>query len=117
MTFKTGARGDGADRPRRSRQRARRRVSHWNLGRYDSLYVPPKGQTVEVTPGPAGCDLAELAAPVDGEYPPAFVPYEQLKPRSGAALPRRRSGSSRELNILVGKNVEAGRLLAGVTFS
>jgi len=26
-------------------------------------------------------------------------------------------GSSRELNILIGKNVEAGRLLAGVTFS
>jgi len=88
----------------------------WTIGRYDALYLP-KGQEVDVIPGPDGCDLAELAAPVDGTYPPAFVAYEDV--RRDAALHFRAggAGSSRELNILVGKNVNAGRLLAGVTFS
>ena len=90
--------------------------SHWNLARYDSLYVP-KGRRVEVTPGPHGCDLADLAAPVDGDYPMAFVPYEDVKRDPALHFRAGGPGSSRELNILVGKNVDAGRLLAGVTFS
>ena len=62
----------------------------WTLGRYDALYVP-KGQTIEVIAGPDGCDLAELAAPVDGTYAPAFVAYDNVKRRCGAAFPRRRA--------------------------
>src|SRR5256885_12878330 len=36
----------------------------FTIGRYDSLYVPP-GASVDVAPGSDGCDLAEIAAPVD----------------------------------------------------
>jgi 5-deoxy-glucuronate isomerase len=86
------------------------------VGRYDAFYIP-KGQAVEVTPGPEGCDLAELAAPVDGDYAPAFVAYDQVKSDPALHFRAGGPGSSRELNILVGKNVDAGRLLAGVTFS
>ncbi len=90
--------------------------SQWTLGRYDSVYVP-KGQTIDVTPGPNGCDLAELAAPVEGSYAPAFVSYDSVKRDPALHFRTGGPGSSRELNILVGKNVSAGRLLAGVTFS
>lgn len=87
------------------------------LARFDSLYVP-RGAEVEIAPDGEGCDLAELSAAVTGDYPVQFVSYARdvvneptLHFRAGGP------GSSRELNILVGKNVSAGRLLAGVTFS
>ena len=34
----------------------------FSLGKYDSLYIP-RSVDVTVTPGPSGCDLAEIAAP------------------------------------------------------
>ena len=43
--------------------------------------------------------------------------YEQIKQDPALHFRAGGPGSSRELNILIGKNVEAGRLLAGVTFS
>jgi 5-deoxy-glucuronate isomerase len=88
----------------------------WDLHRYDAVYLPPNFG-VSVTPGGQGCDLAEIAARVDGHYEPAFVSFADV--RRDPALHFRAGGpaASRELNIIVGKNVEAGRLLAGVTFS
>ena len=50
-------------------------------------------------------------------YAPAFVSYEQIKQDPALHFRAGGPGSSRELNILIGKNVDAGRLLAGVTFS
>ena len=35
------------------------------LEQYDALYVPCRAM-VEVRPGPGGCDLAEISAPVEG---------------------------------------------------
>lgn len=89
----------------------------YTLSRFDALYVP-RGSEVEVTASAGGCDLAELSAPVAGDYPPQFVSY-QRDVTQDATLHFRAGGpsSSRELNILIGKNVAAGRLLAGVTFS
>ncbi len=88
----------------------------WTVGRYDAIYVPCD-EAAEVVPGSAGCDLAELSAPVGARYPAAFVAFADA--RRDPALHFRTGGpsSSRELTILIGKNVEAGRLLAGVTFS
>jgi 5-deoxy-glucuronate isomerase len=88
----------------------------WTVRKYDALYVP-KGSAVEVLAGAEGCDVAELAAPVDGVYAPAFVAYEDVKADPSLHFRTGGPNSSRELNILIGKNVEAGRLLAGVTFS
>jgi 5-deoxy-glucuronate isomerase len=86
------------------------------LVQYDSFYVP-RGWDVQVEPSAAGCDLAELSAPVTGDYAPAFVSYADVKQDATLHFKTGGPGSARELNILIGKNVAAGRLLAGVTFS
>jgi 5-deoxy-glucuronate isomerase len=88
----------------------------FTLGRFDSLYVP-RDASIEVTPGSDGCDLAELAAPVGRPYPVQFVPYQNVKKDPGLHLNVGSATSQREVSILIGKNVEAGRLLAGITFS
>ncbi len=84
---------------------------------YDTLYVP-RDMTFEVTAGAPGCDFAELAAKVAHAVPAAVRAVCRRAEGSRActsapAAPRR----SATLNILIGKNVEAGRILAGVTFS
>ena len=83
---------------------------------YDSLYIPRDTQ-VRVTPGPHGCDFAEVSAPVAGSYPLQYIPYAGV--RKDATLHFKTGGptSRRDLNILIGKNVKAGRILAGVTFT
>jgi 5-deoxy-glucuronate isomerase len=88
----------------------------WDLARYDSVYVP-RDEAIEVKAGSAGIDLAELSSPVSGRYAAAFVSYADVVRDAALHFRTGGPGSSRELNILIGKNVEAGRLLAGVTFS
>src|SRR4029079_6630727 len=65
----------------------------------------------------SGCDLAEISAPVTGKYPLQFVSYADVQRDSGLHFSAGGDASRRELNILLGKNVQAGRLMAGVTFS
>ena len=86
------------------------------LDRYDALYVP-RDTPVEIVAGSDGCDLAELAAPVEGTYPIQFVDFDEVQQNPGLHFAAGGPGSQRDLNILIGKNVEAGRILAGVTFS
>jgi 5-deoxy-glucuronate isomerase len=88
----------------------------FDLGQYDSLYIP-RDSNVEVSPESEGCDIAEISAPVANRYPLQMVSFAEVK--RDPALHFRTGGPSaeRDLNILIGKNVEAGRLLAGVTFS
>jgi 5-deoxy-glucuronate isomerase len=88
----------------------------FSLVRYDSLYVP-RDASIEVTPGAEGCDLAEIAAPVEKRYPLQFVAFSDVQKDPGLHFATGGPGSQRELNILIGKNVSAGRILAGVTFS
>ena len=88
----------------------------FTVGRYDSLYVP-RGTSIEITPGPDGCDLAEVAAPVDRDYPVQFVAFKTVQADPGLHLKVGGPSAQRDLNILIGKNVEAGRIMAGVTFS
>ena len=83
---------------------------------YDALYVPRDSQ-VRVRPGKAGCDFAEVAAPVDRTHPVQFVPFAGVKTDSGLHFAAGGPAAKRELNVLMGKNVEAGRIMAGVTFS
>src|SRR5262249_57258612 len=91
----------------------------FQLGRYDSVYVP-RGETIEVQPGPggphsgphagphAGIDLAELSAPVAGRYPSAFVSHAEALRDPTLHFQTGGPGSSRDLCILIGKNGEAG---------
>jgi 5-deoxy-glucuronate isomerase len=83
---------------------------------YDALYVPRDSRFV-VTAGAGGCDLAEIAAPVEQRYPVQFVAYADVQRDTGLHFTAGSDASRRELNILLGKNIEAGRIMAGVTFS
>lgn len=83
---------------------------------YDALYVPRDAQ-VAVTAGPASCDLAELSAPVAGRHPVQFVSYAAVQADPGLHFKASAPPSERQLNVLIGKNVQAGRIMAGVTFS
>jgi 5-deoxy-glucuronate isomerase len=86
------------------------------LGRYDSLYVP-RDASVEVTAGAAGCDVAEIAAPVGKRHPVQFVSFAGVQRDPGLHFETGGASAKRELNVLLGKNVQAGRIMAGVTFS
>jgi 5-deoxy-glucuronate isomerase len=85
------------------------------LDTYDAIYVP-RGSHVEVTTT-SEVDLVECSAEVKGKYPLQIVRYSDVK--KDPALKFRAGGdaTSRDLNIIIGKNVEAGRLLAGFTRS
>jgi len=83
---------------------------------YDALYVP-RDAGVRVVPGPEGCDLAELSAPVAHRYPVQFVSFRDVQADPGLHFRTGGPSAEREINILLGKNVEAGRIVAGVTFS
>ena len=88
----------------------------FTLRPYDALYVP-RDARFEVTGGGSGCDLAEIAAPVDARYPLQFVSYADVQRDAGLHFSAGGDASKRELNVLLGKNVDAGRIMAGVTFS
>jgi len=86
------------------------------LTKFDSLYVP-RDASIEITPGADGCDLAEIAAPVGRQYPLQFVKFADVQKDPGLRFNAGKETNQREVNILIGKNVEAGRIMAGVTFS
>jgi 5-deoxy-glucuronate isomerase len=82
---------------------------------HDAIYVP-RGASVEVSTN-GEVDLVECAAPVSGDYPLQVIRYAEvvkdpkLKFRAGGAA------TTRDLNIIVGDNVRAGRVLMGFTRS
>lgn len=87
----------------------------FSFGQYDSLYVP-RDSRLEIS-SETGADLAEISAPVENAYPLQFVSFEDVKNDPALHFATGQTSSERTINILLGKNVEAGRLLAGVTFS
>jgi 5-deoxy-glucuronate isomerase len=86
------------------------------LGRYDSVYVPRDAQ-VMVAPGPDGGDLAEVAAPVEKRHPLQVVRFNDVRADPTLHFVAGGDTTRRDLNVLIGKNVQAGRIMAGVTFS
>jgi 5-deoxy-glucuronate isomerase len=88
----------------------------YRLGKFDALYVS-RDLTFTVTPGDDGCDLAEIAAPVSASHPVQFVSFAEVQKDPGLHFIAGGPSSQRDLNVLIGKNVQAGRIMAGVTFS
>jgi 5-deoxy-glucuronate isomerase len=88
----------------------------YTLERYDALYIP-RDHAVRVIPGEAGCDLAEISAPVTGTYPVQWIPYSEVRRDPNLHFAAGTPSCERDLNIVIGKNVQAGRIMAGVTFS
>lgn len=85
------------------------------MNRYDALYVPRDSQITVASDG--AFDLAEMSAPVEKQYPLHFVVFDEIRKDSAMHFTAGKPPTERDLNILLGKNVEAGRLMAGVTFS
>jgi 5-deoxy-glucuronate isomerase len=85
------------------------------LTRYDTLYVPRDEHVQVATESEA--DIAELRAPVDNRYPLQFIPYADVLANPGLHFKAGGPGCARTLNMLLAKNVQAGRLMAGVTWS
>src|SRR5262245_16749826 len=48
------------------------------LGRYDAIYIPREA-TADIVPGDEGCDLAEIAAPVEKRHPVQVVRFEDVR--------------------------------------
>jgi 5-deoxy-glucuronate isomerase len=86
------------------------------LAPYDAIYAP-RDANVSVTTGAEGCDLAEVAAPVAAGHPVQIVRFSDVRQDPGLHFVTGGPAARRDLNVLIGKNVEAGRIMAGVTFS
>ena len=85
------------------------------MDRYDAIYIPRDSEVSVSTD--EGCDLAEIAAPVEKKYPLQFVSFAEVRKDSALHFIAGKPPTERDLNILLGKNIEAGRIMAGVTFS
>jgi 5-deoxy-glucuronate isomerase len=98
--------------------RARVRVAdrEFSMNPYDGLYVP-RDHKVEVNADGGRCDLAEIAAPVKGQYPLQHIPFSEVQKNPTLSFKTGGPSFERTVNIVFGKNVEAGRIMAGVTFS
>ncbi|HEV2711051.1 MAG TPA: 5-deoxy-glucuronate isomerase [Edaphobacter sp.] len=81
----------------------------------DALYVS-KGLPVTVETA-SEVDLVECSAIVEGEYPVQFVPYASVRSDEKLHFVAGNESSKREINIMLGTNVKAGRLVVGVTSS
>jgi 5-deoxy-glucuronate isomerase len=87
----------------------------FRVAQYDAIYIPRDSQIEVKTPGQV--DLAEFSAEVEHHYPLKFISYQQVSKDPTLRFHTGGAANTRDLNILIGKNVEAGRLLIGFTFS
>ena len=81
----------------------------------DALYVP-KGNAILVETDGA-VDLVECSAPVDGAYTVQFVSGADVRADAKLHFVAGTESARREINILLGSNIQAGRLVAGITRS
>jgi Uncharacterized enzyme involved in inositol metabolism len=87
----------------------------FELGRYDAIYLP-RETDVEVTTESA-VDLVECSAAVEKKYPLQLVRYADVERDASLKFKTGGPATTRTVNITLGKNVEAGRILAGFTTS
>jgi 5-deoxy-glucuronate isomerase len=89
--------------------------SEFELGQFDAIYIP-RDSAIEVSTK-GSVDFAEFSADVTGNYPLKVVRYAEVAKDPAMKFVAGGLGSKRELNVLIANNVQAGRLLAGFTFS
>ena len=97
------------------RARVKTAGQEFELGRYDAVYIP-RDSFIEVSTQ-SEVDVAEFSSDVEGKYPLKVVRYAESSQDPGMKFSAGGPGSSRQLNMLIAKNVEAGRLVAGFTHS
>jgi len=87
----------------------------FKLGERDSVYIS-RGSSIDLQTT-SSADIAEFSADVDNIYPLQIVRYSDVKDDKALHFIAGGAATTRDLNILIGKNVQAGRLLAGLTIS
>jgi len=85
------------------------------LTQYDAIYLP-RNRAIEVSTT-GRVDLVECSAEVEHEYPVQVVRYTQVVSTPALKFSTGGPSTTREVNILIGSNVKAGRLLCGFTKS
>lgn len=87
----------------------------FELTQYDGIYIP-RDSSVEVSTA-TEVDIAEFSSDVDYRYPLQVVRYAEISKDPSLKFTAGVPTQQRHLNIVLGKNVEAGRLVAGFTVS
>jgi 5-deoxy-glucuronate isomerase len=85
------------------------------IDQYDGIYIP-RGSKVEVSTD-SDVDLIEVSADVVGDYPLQIVRYKDVLQDPSLRFKAGGETTSRDLNIVLGKNIRAGRIVAGFTRS
>ena len=86
------------------------------LGQYDALYIPRDSQ-IQVT-AQNTVDIAEFSAPVDNKYPLQYVNFAEMCKDPGLKFDAGQgTGAGRHLHMSCAKNVQAGRIVFGWTYS
>ncbi len=85
------------------------------LGRFDAVYIP-RDSDVEVSTN-ATVDIAEFSAEVAKHYPLQVVSAATAANDPGLRFTAGKASNTRQVQTLLGKNIEAGRLIIGVTQS
>src|SRR5271154_2427969 len=83
----------------------------FTLDQYDAIYIP-RDSKIEISTV-SGVDIAEYSADVENKYPLQYVSYKKVKTDAKLHFTAGTPGQMREVNIMLGNNMEAGRLLAG----
>src|SRR5260370_3719925 len=83
------------------------------LGRRDGMYIP-RDSSVKIATR-ASADLAEFSCDVANRYPLQVVRGTEIAKDPGLKYSAGGAGCTRHLEMLLAKNIEAGRLIAGVT--
>lgn len=83
------------------------------LGKHDAVYIP-RDSSIRITTKTTA-DLAEFSADVEHRYPLQIVRAAEVAKDSGLEFTTGSSGCKRHLQLLLAKNIEAGRLLVGIT--
>lgn len=86
-----------------------------SIERHDSIYLP-RDTEVEISTSTA-VDLVECSAEVENKYPLQIVRYADVEKDKSLKFKTGGAANSRTVNITLGKNIEAGRILAGFTTS
>jgi 5-deoxy-glucuronate isomerase len=90
-------------------------VHQFSLDLHDAVYIP-RDWVVEVRTN-SEVDLVECASEVEGDYPLQIVRYAEVAKTASLKFSAGVDASRRDLNILIGNNVRAGRIVAGFTRS
>lgn len=81
----------------------------------DALYIS-RGLPITVHTE-SEADLVECSAIVEGDYPVQFVPYAEVEANEKLHFVAGNESSKRQIDIMLGTNVKAGKLVVGVTSS